>query len=123
MKKYPGSCLCGYVKFTLSGKPSDPHLCYCQICQKWSGAPVVAWVNFPLSSLKYACGEPTLYRSSPKTQRGFCPKCGSTLFALDDGSTKICMTTAVLDDKDKITPEFESFKESSPPWLHVPDVE
>lgn len=119
MKKYTGRCLCGYIKFTLSGKPSDPHLCYCHMCQSWSGAPVVAWVNFPLASLKYDSGEPTLYRSSKNTQRGFCPKCGSTLFALDEGSKEICMTITVLDDRDKIAPDFESFKECSPKWLHI----
>lgn len=85
-------------------------------------APVVAWVNFPLSSLKYDSGKPELYQSSKKTQRGFCPKCGSTLFALDEGSKDICMTTAVLDDRDKIVPKYESFKQSSSKWLHIPDV-
>ena len=119
MKIYKGNCLCGYIKFTLSGKPSDPHLCYCLMCQSWAGAPVVAWVNFPISSLKYESDKPKLYRSSKGTQRGFCPNCGSTLFALNDGSKDICMTISVLADKEDIVPEFESFKESSPKWLEI----
>ncbi|MBI2990047.1 MAG: GFA family protein [Candidatus Magasanikbacteria bacterium] len=66
--------------------------------------------------MKYESGKPALYRSSKKTQRGFCPKCGSTLFALDDDSKYICMTITTLRDKNKIIPEFESFKENSPKW-------
>ncbi|MBI3335522.1 MAG: GFA family protein [Candidatus Portnoybacteria bacterium] len=122
MKKYTGRCQCGYIKFTLTGEPNDPHLCYCHMCQRLSGAPVVAWVNFPLSSLTYEGAKPALYRSSKKTQRGFCPKCGSSLFALDDGDKYICMTVTTLDDKNSIVPKFESFKESSPPWMCIPDV-
>lgn len=119
MKKYKGNCLCGYIKFVLSGDPSDPHLCSCHMCQNWSGAPVVGWVSFPVSSLKYESGEPALYRSSKNTQRGFCPRCGSALFALNDGSKNICMTISTLSDKEDIVPEFESFKESSPSWLKI----
>ena len=122
MKKYSGKCLCEHIKFTLTGKPSNPHFCHCHMCQRWSGAPVVAWVDFPLSSLKYEKGKPKLYRSSKKTQRGFCQKCGSSLFALDDGSNYICMAITMLDQKNEIIPEFESFKNSSSSWMHIPKI-
>ena|SRR3990170_2276027 len=117
MKKYKGRCLCGNIQFSIIAEPKDPHLCYCHMCQYWSGAPVVAWASFPLSAINYEKGEPSLYRSSERTQRGFCNKCGSTLFALDDNSKDICMTISVLEDKDEIIPVFESFKESAPKWL------
>ena len=119
MEKFTGKCLCGYIKFTLTSKPENPHLCYCNMCQLWSGSPMVLWADFPLSSLKYKSGKPALYRSSKKTQRGFCPKCGSTLFALDDGSKYICMSVSTLYQKNKIVPEFESFKGNSPRWMQV----
>jgi len=119
MKTYKGSCLCGFIKFVLSGNPSNPHLCYCHMCQSWSGAPIVGWVNFPLSSLTYKSGKPSLYRSSKNTQRGFCPHCGSSLFAIDDNSNKICMTISVLTDKEEIIPTSESFKESKSKWITV----
>lgn len=114
---YRGKCLCGRIQFSLCGEPTDPHVCCCQMCQHWSGAPLVAWVNFPLASILHEGEQPTLYRSSHHTQRGFCSQCGSTLFALDDGSDTICMTMAVLDEKDNLFPEFESFSEHAPTWL------
>ncbi len=117
MKSYKGGCLCGHIRYTTTGKPSSPHLCHCRMCQRWSGAPVVAWVDFPLASLAYENAKPELFQSSKKTKRGFCPKCGSSLFALDDGSDTICMTIATLDHPELIEPKFESFKASSPPWM------
>lgn len=117
MKVYKGGCLCGYIRYTIMGEPSSPHLCHCRMCQRWSGAPVVAWVDVPLTSLAYENAKPKLFQSSKKTKRGFCPKCGSSLFALDDGSDSICMTIATLDNPELVKPKFESFKASSPKWM------
>lgn len=124
-KTYTGQCQCGYVKYSLTGKPEAPHLCHCHMCQHMAGAPVVAWVSFPLKSLKYESGKPKIWRSSEKTQKGFCPECGSYLFVMDDGDDSICMITNCLDQKNDIefSPEFESYKESSPQWMHIPDME
>jgi len=119
MKNYHGSCLCGYIKFTIAGELSNPHVCYCTMCQQWSGAPVVAWADCDRNVFKYEHGTPKMYRSSEKTQRAFCPECGSSLFALNDGGDSICITTLLLDEKNDIVPVSESFKESAPRWMHV----
>jgi len=52
-EKYTGGCACGRVSFSISGKASFPHFCSCNVCQRWSGAPVVAWVDFPLNALDW----------------------------------------------------------------------
>jgi len=124
-KTYTGRCQCGKVKYSLKGKATAPHLCYCHMCQRMAGAPVVAWVSFPLNSLKYELGKAKMYRSSEKTQKGFCSECGSYLFVVDDGDDSICMITNCLDQKNDIefAPKFESYKESSTPWINIPDVE
>lgn len=36
-KQYPGSCLCGGVRFYLSGEPLKKVACYCDHCRKSSG--------------------------------------------------------------------------------------
>jgi hypothetical protein len=58
--------------------------------------------------------------SSVRQQR--CPKCGGSICAVDDGSDKICMTVATLDDPDPIVPESRSFPNSAPSWLQVEAV-
>ncbi len=121
MAEHTGGCLCGNIRYTTSGNATFPHFCSCKMCQQWSGAPVVAWVDFPRESVIWdgPGGEPALFRSSNFAQRGFCPKCGGTLCALDDDSDMSCMTIATLDDPDSIVPTSQSFPDAAPKWLHT----
>jgi hypothetical protein len=121
MADYTGGCLCGSIRYRISGKPSRPHFCSCRMCQQWSGAPIVAWVDFPRDSVRFdgSGGEPAFFRSSKASQRGFCPRCGGTLCAVDDGAATICMTIATLDDPDAIVPASRSYPDSAPSWLKV----
>lgn len=121
MSKYTGGCLCGHIRFESSGEPSFPHFCSCRMCQRWSGAPIVAWVDFPRKSLVWngPGGEPTLFRSSKNAQRGFCSRCGGTLCAIDDGSDTVCLTIATFDDPNALVPESHSFSKFAPSWLVV----
>lgn len=118
-KVFTGGCLCGAVTFRIEGEPDWPHYCSCSMCQKWSGGPLVAWVDFPLASLTWTKGAPKLVRTTPKTQRGFCADCGSGLFAQDDGSDTICMTIGVIDQRNSLVPESLSYKSAAPKWLAV----
>ena len=53
MINYEGGCLCGEMTYAVKSKPANPHLCSCTMCQKSSGAPTVAWVEFPLKSFEW----------------------------------------------------------------------
>ena len=121
-KEYPGGCLCGHIRFLATGKSSFPHLCSCRMCQQWSGAPTVAWVEFSLDGFSWTGpgGEASGFRSSEMTVRYFCPKCGGTLGAQDDGYAKIGLNIASLDNPSAIVPgKQHSYQKSSPPWWHV----
>ena len=120
MDAFRGGCECGHIRYVVRGEPSSPHYCHCRRCQRLSGAPVVAWVDFPLAALSFEGAEPARYRqASGATDRGFCPKCGGSIFAQDDGSALICLTIVSLDDPNLVPPEYESFKESAPDWLEL----
>ena len=122
MKQYAGGCLCGNIRYSVKGNPTFPHLCSCRMCQKWSGAPTVAWVEFPVDSIEWngSGGVPSFYQSSEKTRRGSCPKCGGSICALDDGYDKISLTIATLDDPSSVVPgKQHSFSESAPKWWEV----
>ena len=47
-QSYEGGCLCGRIRYRASGPPHRPHYCHCRMCQRGVGAPLTAWVNFPL---------------------------------------------------------------------------
>jgi hypothetical protein len=124
MADYTGGCLCGNIRYRISGKPTRPHFCTCRMCQRWSGAPIVAWVDFPRESATFdgPGGNPAFFRSSKASQRGHCPKCGGAICAVDDGADTICMTIASLDDPHAIVPKSQSYPGSAPSWLKVEAV-
>lgn len=121
-KTYEGGCLCGAVRYRVTAAPFFPHLCSCSQCRKWSGAPTLAWVEFPLSAFEWTgpAGRPRLYRSSAKTQRGNCPECGGALCALDDGYENISLVIGSLDRPNLIKPDAaHSYRSARPKWWRV----
>ncbi len=117
---YEGGCLCNETTFIARGNPSNPHLCSCTMCQKSSGAPTVAWVEFPLDSFQWNGCNPGLYQSSEKTQRCFCQKCGGLLGTLNKGYPNVCITIATLKNPNLIVPNKKhSYKEGAPSWWEI----
>lgn len=117
MTKFEGGCLCSAITYNTEGEPQNPHLCSCTMCQKTSGAPTVAWVEFSLKTFKWAGKEPSLYLSSKKTKRCFCPNCGCLIATLNEGYPNICITIASLNNPNLIVPNKQhSYKESAPIW-------
>lgn len=118
LPEYEGGCLCNDTTYIARGEPSNPHLCSCTMCQKSSGAPTVAWVEFPLETFQWTgINKPSLYQSSEKTQRCFCQKCGGLLGTLNEGYSNVCITIASLKNPNLIVPGIQhSYKESAPSW-------
>jgi hypothetical protein len=75
-----GSCLCGAVRFEVSGALPPPDACHCTKCRKHSGH-YFASTDVPRSAVTIEGAEHvTWFRSSEKVRRGFCTTCGSSLF-------------------------------------------
>ncbi len=114
-----GGCLCGHIRFTATGSPDNPHTCSCHMCQRHSGAPTLAWVSYPKSAVVWdgPGGEPSVWRSSDFSQRAFCPRCGSTLGAIDDAPT-VGLVTGSFDRPNLISlaPLRHSYTGSRPKW-------
>lgn len=120
-----GGCLCGQIRFTVTGASDYPHTCSCKHCQKLSGGPVMAWASYPLDGLTWTGeeGEPAWHYTWPDSRRGFCPTCGSHLCALDDDSDSIALTLSSLDDASDLAPINQSYRQNSVSWLApVPDL-
>jgi hypothetical protein len=77
---HKGSCLCGAVTFEVEGELSPPDGCHCVQCRKWTGH-YLASTDVPRALLKVQGGNHvTWFRSSEKVRRGFCSRCGASLF-------------------------------------------
>ena len=73
-----GGCLCGAVRYRVSGPLRPVIACHCRQCRKTSGHHVAA-TSAPRGQVEIS-GDLRWYRSSQKARRGFCPTCGSNLF-------------------------------------------
>jgi hypothetical protein len=78
-ERIEGQCLCGAV--TVRATPVRRHVeaCHCKMCRRWGG---VAYVGVQCGTSAEFTGEENIvrYRSSEWAERGFCGKCGSSLF-------------------------------------------
>ena len=92
-----GSCLCGAVKYEVTGTLRDVIACHCEQCRRQTGnymsATAALDTDFRITEtrgLKW-------YRSSNKARRGFCSECGSVLFWKGDGSDYTSITAGSVD--------------------------
>ena len=77
---HSGACLCGAVRFVVTGDLRAPDACHCSQCRRVSGH-VWASTDVPDHRLTIT-GEDHVrwFQSSAKVKRGFCGTCGSALF-------------------------------------------
>jgi len=121
-KTLDGGCLCGLVRYRLSGQPSKVACCHCQSCRRASGAPYVPWVTFPKKDVEYAATPPAQYRSSPKATRGHCVRCGTSLtYADDKHPDHVDVNTATLDDPDALPPAAHIWVSHKLSWVVLDD--
>ncbi|MFE0087715.1 GFA family protein [Streptomyces sp. NPDC058991] len=116
-----GQCLCGHIRYEVVGDPDDPHLCSCRHETRISGGPAVLWVGFRKDGLKWTGpgGAPTWYSTWPTLHRGFCPRCGTHLVAVADGSDMVTVTGFSLTDHRGIEPVGHSSREEAAPWMTI----
>ena len=92
-----GSCLCGGIKFTTKGFHRHISNCHCIQCMKTHGN-FAAYTALKDLNLKFL-NKRTLkwFKSSKKAKRGFCKKCGASIFFKMDKSDVISISAGLFD--------------------------
>lgn len=116
-----GGCLCGEVRFEITGKDIGSSYCHCRMCQRFAGAPMSAGTGFSSDDFRVTKGEPKLYRSSVIAERAFCPTCGSSLWMKFFAWDWVFVKTASLDNPEDFAPTTHFGIESQLPWHDVHD--
>jgi len=120
--RHDGGCLCGKVRFRVTAPAMDKGYCHCRMCQKNSGAPVVAWATFPADSFSWIGEPPATYQSSAQARRQFCAQCGSYMvFVSDRFPSEVSVNTASFDDPEAFPPDMHIFVSTRISWLHLDD--
>lgn len=77
-----GHCLCGAVGFSLDWPSKWVAHCHCTQCRRAHGAAFVTWIGMAEDRVRIDDARSQLrwFASSPGAERGFCARCGSSLF-------------------------------------------
>jgi len=120
---YEGGCLCGALRYSSSAAPSDTGYCHCRLCQRSTGAPVLAWASFPVEAFRYTRGEPARYASSSHGHREFCATCGTQIaYRESKGASSVDVNVGSLDDPAAAPPRCHIYCASRIPWLDTRDA-
>ena len=118
-RQFRGGCLCGGVRFVVTGDMREVVACHCGQCQKFHGN-YAAYTACPRDRL--AIDETELlawYESSPAVRRGFCVKCGSSLFWQPSAASYIAVAAGALDDPQGLKLERHIFVADCPSWYVI----
>jgi hypothetical protein len=117
-----GGCLCGAIRYSISGTPFAAEYCHCSMCRKSAGAPFVNWMDFRKDQITWTNGRPSEYHSSTNAKRGFCPDCGSTLSFRDTEHPEyFTLTIASLDAPNLVEPTYHIYTDDQLTWLKIDD--
>jgi hypothetical protein len=109
-----GRCLCGAVTFAAEQIELEHHSCHCGMCRRWSGGS--GFLGTRCEGVTFA-GTAALGRfaSSEWAERGFCMRCGTTLFYFLKPSSTYTMSVGAFDDQAPFVLVREIFIDHKPP--------
>lgn len=119
---FEGGCLCGAIRYRAAASPTRAVICHCSMCRRHTGAPIALFVHFPIDSFTWLKEEPTRYRSSEFAERGFCPRCGSTITMHEEILTdRVQVAIGSLDQPDRVTVDDHVWTQDQISWFDVRD--
>lgn len=130
MTKNSGSCLCGTVRFEVSGEFERFYLCHCKYCRKDSGSAHAANLFTSTARLEWLSGQDCIRQftlPSTRHSRSFCSVCGSALPSIQMNGALLVVPAGSLDTAVPMRPNEHIFVSSRANWDRalesVPSVE
>ena len=113
-----GGCLCGAVRFEVTGELGRIGHCHCKMCQRSHGAAFGTYAHVPNDKFRFTSGEKLVkrYASSEGVTRTFCSECGSALQFLVSGRDHLSVTAGCFDDNVRAPVDYELWTSSAAPW-------
>lgn len=118
-----GSCLCGAVRFEISGAPLSLSYCHCQRCLKVAGATGNLGVR--AEDFRFVAGRELVTRYEPEPPfeliRCFCSRCGSYLGEPETHPKLFPIAASALDDDPRVRPLLHEHVADKAPWYEIHD--
>ena len=119
-----GSCLCGSIRYEITGAIAGINYCHCVQCRKASGTAfatnaAVESVDFDLTQGRERLAH---FESSPGKKRHFCSGCGSPIYSqYDDRMEVVYVRIGTIDDDSELSPDVHIYVASKAPWYEIRD--
>ena len=116
-----GGCLCGAVRYRLTGPSAFVSQCCCKDCQKATGTGHTTIIGIHRSQLALSGESPRTFTNQGESGGGvtrhFCGTCAGRLFTSGDLPGEMIMVQAgSLDDPDRISPDSVIYLKDAPAW-------
>jgi hypothetical protein len=120
-----GSCLCGAVRYEVTGEPVRFHHCHCSRCRKATGTGHATNLFLQPGALQWISGDDRVrLHKVPQAERfanQFCTDCGARLPRLIAGTDNVMIPAGSLDDPIPLAPQARIFQDSRAAWSCVGD--
>jgi len=115
-----GSCLCGALKYRVSGIPARFYHCHCSRCRRSSGTGHASNLFVEKGTLEWE-GDTSLIRShklpeAERFARTFCNTCGGPLPRAVPQAGFVFVPAGTLNEEPNIRPQARIFQESRTSW-------
>lgn len=119
-----GSCQCGAISYSVSGKPLMTYACHCRDCQKRTGSAFSMGTIYPLSAISVT-GELSAWerRSEDGTvnTRYSCARCGNVIYGIGGSAPDLIkLQPGTLEDQARMTVDAHIWVRSAQPWVSLP---
>ena len=122
---FEGSCLCGAVRYQVSGTPDLFFLCHCSRCRKGTGSAHASNMFIPDGKLVWLSGEDVVTSfavEGAQHARAFCSRCGSPVPMVRPGG-RVKLPAGSLDTNAGMRPLAHIWTGSRADWdEHLEDV-
>jgi hypothetical protein len=126
MTGFSGGCLCGAIRYQVTGDPVRMAICHCDDCRRATGAAFTTNIFVKEADLCIVQGTPKQYRhpsdSGSTMTKEFCPDCGSQLFGYSSRSAGIKhVKVGTIDDARFVKPQLEVYTVRKLPYVRLQD--
>ena len=122
MTKLSGGCLCGALRYETNAAPTQTGYCHCTLCQRSSGAPVLAFATIPFDNFVLMQGNPKRYASSEHGERWFCARCGTQIaYCEQNNPANVDINLGSLDNPESAPPQCHIYESSRIRWFQIDD--
>lgn len=117
-----GGCLCGKVRYEITGRLFNADNCHCSMCRQQHGAAFATYAEVNPDDFKWTSGEDfvKVYETLSGAGWCFCRECGSSL-AGTVKSNVTSITLGTVEGDPGIKPESHIFVGSKAQWHDITD--